>query len=509
MKDIIHFAEDRSEYCLEVKPGDCSIVIFGASGDLTKRKIIPALFGLFRRELLPEHFLVLGCGRVQMETETFRELFRSVLLSVGSSASVDRFLDRLHYQRIDYQNTDQYLELGAFLQSMEKRYHVVGPRVFYLATPPDLILPISTGLCSAGLSLPDTGREGRMIIEKPFGRDLNSAAGLNKALAKVWPETGIYRIDHYLGKETVQNILILRFANIVFEPVWNRQYIDHVQITVAESDGVGTRASYYEQAGVLRDMFQNHMLQMLALVGMEPPATLSAERYREEKMKLLRAIRPFGPDAIRKETVRGQYIRGNNGYADQRAYRDEPGVFKESSVETSVAMKLWIDNWRWQGVPFYMRSGKRWPKRKTEIAVVFRQVSHSIFSALGAHQLANNTLVLKIQPAEGMGLMLEAKRPGPRNCMSALMMDFDYKDVSSEPTPDAYERLLLDCMTGDRTLFVSAEEVELAWSLLQPILDNWSLPDGLSPLRFYPAGTPGPNEADQLIELDGRKWRPV
>lgn len=508
-RDMVRFIEGRDEYCLETIPEDCSIVIFGASGDLTRRKLIPALFGLFRRGLLPERFLVVGCARGQVDEGKFRELFHASLSTQDEVSRVNQFLAHIHYMAVDYTNTDSYRDLDLFLRELETRTNTSGSRIFYLATPPDLILPISEGLGKAGLVSCMGGTDCRIVIEKPFGSDVASAASLSRSIAAYWPESAIYRIDHYLGKETVQNILVLRFANLVFEPIWNRRYVDHVQITVSEEEGVGTRASYYEQAGALRDMFQNHMLQMLALVGMEPPSTMSAERYREEKLKLLRSVRPFSTRDMGQEVVRGQYAAGVTDGKTKAAYREETGVARSSTVETSVALRLWIDNWRWHGVPFYLRSGKNWPKRTSEIAVVFRQVPHSIFSPITSQQLAQNALVLKIQPAEGMRLTLEAKRPGPRNCMGELALDFDYKDICAEPSPDSYQRLLLDCMVGDRTLFVSAEEVELAWTMLQPILDAWRIPDGPSPLFFYPAGEPGPEEAAELLRRDGREWRPI
>ncbi|HWR28774.1 MAG TPA: glucose-6-phosphate dehydrogenase, partial [Negativicutes bacterium] len=409
----------------------------------------------------------------------------------------------------DYASPEAYPVLSAKLKELEDSQETGGRCVFYLSTPPSLILPITEGLGRAGLSQESAkGRQwAHLVVEKPFGHDQASATALTESLSQYWQESQIYRIDHYLGKETVQNILVLRFANLVFESVWNRQFIDHVQITVGEAEGVGSRANYYEQAGALKDMFQNHMLQMLALVAMEPPAAFTADRYRDEKLKVLRAIRPFNSESIAECAVRGQYTAGEIDDQAVRGYREETDIKADSEVETTAALKVMIDNWRWEGVPFYLRSGKRWKRRVSEIAIVFRRVPHSMFGPMTPEQLAANTLVLKIQPAEGMGLTLEAKRPGAKNCMSALSMDFDYRDVCKEASPDAYERLLLDCMASDQTLFVQKEEVDLAWSILTPVIEAWQDPKGPSPLQFYPAGECGPKAVDDLLEKDGRSWR--
>lgn len=509
-REIIHFDDSRAEYCMEVAADDCGIVIFGASGDLTRRKLVPALFQLYRRSLLPKSFFVLGCARAPLSQDDFRDIFRTAMSMEGSYVEhLDDFLRHFYYLGFDYASVDGYPVLAAKLKELEAAHETGGRCIFYLSTPPNLILPITEGLGRVGLSKESTEshRWAHLVVEKPFGHDRESATALTEALARYWQESQIYRIDHYLGKETVQNILVLRFANIVFESVWNRQFIDHVQITVGELEGVGSRANYYEQAGALKDMFQNHMLQMLALVAMEPPAAFTADRYREEKLKVLRAIRPFTRENMADSVVRGQYGAGVVDGKAVRGYRDEPGIRADSQVETTAALKVMIDNWRWKGVPFYLRSGKRWKRRVSEIAVVFRRVPHSMFCPMTPEQLTANTLVLKIQPAEGMGLTIEAKRPGAKNCMSALSMDFDYRDVCKEVSPDAYERLLLDCMTSDQTLFVQKEEVDLAWSILTPVLEAWQDPDGPVPLQFYPAGECGPEAADELLQKDGRSWR--
>ncbi|MBP2665107.1 MAG: glucose-6-phosphate 1-dehydrogenase [Firmicutes bacterium] len=510
-REIVQFDEARAEYCLEVKADACAIVIFGASGDLTHRKLIPSLFNLFRRGLLPEHFFVLGCARAKMTDDSYRKNIEDILnrSENGAPAASAAFISHLFYLEIAYDEAAAYHHLAERLAELEKVQGTGGRRMFYLSTPPNLILPITRSLGQMGLAreIPGPGHWPHLVIEKPFGHDSVSAAVLTDALSEYWQESQIYRIDHYLGKETVQNILVLRFANIVFESVWNRQFIDHVQITVGESDGVGSRAQYYEQAGTLRDMFQNHMLQMLSLVAMEPPAEFTAERYREEKLKLLRAIRPFSRETLHDVAVRGQYTAGSSDEKSVPGYTQEAGVNPDSHVETTAALKVMIDNWRWEGVPFYLRSGKRWNRRVSEIAVVFRRVPHSMFGPMTPEQLTANTLVLKIQPAEGMGLTLEAKRPGAKNCISALSMDFDYRDVCHEASPDAYERLLLDCMASDQTLFVQKEEVALAWSILAPVMAAWQEPGGSSPLHSYPAGEFGPAASEELLRKDGRTWR--
>jgi glucose-6-phosphate 1-dehydrogenase len=359
-----------------------------------------------------------------------------------------------------------------------------------------------------GLTGQEAGRWARVVVEKPFGHDLASSRKLDSALHQWLTEEQIYRIDHYLGKETVQNIFILRFANAIFEPIWNRRYIDHVQITVAETLGVENRAGYYEQSGALRDMFQNHMLEMLSLVAMEPPAAFEADRHRDEKVKLLRSIRPFPRTGLSDWLVRGQYAASASD-GGLLPYRQEKSVRPDSQTETYVAMKVMVDNWRWQGVPFYLRSGKRLAKQVSEIAITFKPVPHSMFGAIASELLQPNVLTLKIQPEEGIALSIEAKRPGPRMCMSNLTMNFAYKDVFGERSGNAYERLLLDCMAGDQTLFVRHDGAELAWTVLEPILETWQNPAAELPLEFYASGSHGPQAADRLLGRDGRRWRPL
>ena len=498
----------REQLSYEQKPDSCTIVIFGASGDLTHRKLMPALFALHRKKMLPERVSILGVARSNISDEEFCGMIRKAVTGIegGDAADVDAFCRRCYYLAGRYDSPTLYDQLSAALESLEETYHTNRNCLFYLATPPNLFLTITEGLSNAGLTAETSRRAwSRVVIEKPFGRDLASSRILDTALKQHLSESQIYRIDHYLGKETVQNILILRFANAIFEPLWNRKYIDHVQITVAEELGVENRAGYYEQAGALRDMFQNHMIQMLSLTAMEPPAKFEANRYRDEIVKLIRAIRPFPDDSLGESIVRGQYIGSEDG--SMAAYGQEKGVAPQSATETFVAMKLFIDNWRWQGVPFYLRSGKRLHNKVSEIAIAFKPVPHSIFDPITPADLSPNMLVLKIQPEEGIGLKLEAKTPGPKLSMNALTLNFAYKDIFGATTPNAYERLLLDCMTGDQTLFVRSDAVELSWELFMPVLEAWEKDAAANPLRYYPAGSWGPVEAHELIGQDGHTWR--
>lgn len=507
---FINHSDIREELCIEIKPERCGIIIFGASGDLTHRKLLPALFNLYRKGLMPDHFFVLGCARSNRTDETFRRGAQEALAKDGSgegSEILGAFLSRCHYLAGNYADGALYQQLDERLTGLEAEYETQGNRFFYLATPPDLFCPICDGLAQRGLTDEWAGNWVRVVLEKPFGSDLTSSKALDNSLSKYLTEKQIYRIDHYLGKETVQNILILRFANAIFEPLWNRKYIDHIQITVAESLGVENRAGYYEQAGALRDMFQNHMLQMLALVAMEPPVLFDAKGYRDEKFKLLQSIRPFPVNQLNHWVVRGQYSKGILSDQSARAYCEEKGVKADSQTETYVACKMMIDNWRWQGVPFYLRSGKRLAKKVSEIAIFFKIIPHSMFGPIAPTDLSQNVLVLKIQPEEGIGLTLEAKFPGPKMCMSCLSLNFSYHEIFGEQSPDAYERLLLDCMTGDQALFLRSDSIEQSWAALEPILKTWREIPSLNPLYLYSAGSSGPDAADLLLSREGRNWR--
>ena len=497
----------------ENKPDNCGIIIFGASGDLTRRKLIPALFNLYRRGLMPREFYILGTARTTMSDDAFRQVQRKTLNRPGwdfSQEILDRFLSRLYYQPVGYDELESYQRLSVKMKQIEENTKKLENHIYYLSTPPALYRPIINRLSDSGLTH-ESERQcacSRVVIEKPFGNDLKSAESLNQSLLKKLEEKQIYRIDHYLGKETVQNILMFRFANAIFEPVWNRRYIDNVQIIASEQIGVEHRAGYYEQAGLLRDMFQNHMLQLLSLVAMEPPTSFFGERIRDEKVKLLRSIKPFPIENLNRWVVRGQYGPGTIDGHQVAAYRNEKNVSPESEVETFVAMKILIDNWRWQGVPFYLRSGKRLPRKVTQIAITFNRVPHSMFTPLSPDELHRNVLILNVQPEEGMSLIMQAKQPGAKMCMSPLTMDFKYREAFNFAIPDAYERLLLDVMLGDQLLFIRKDGMHQAWNLITPILEAWKEGGaGRHPLSLYPSGSWGPDQADRLPRADGRTWR--
>jgi glucose-6-phosphate 1-dehydrogenase len=511
MEQIEEYMEVRGGFCVDERPKPCGLVIFGASGDLTHRKLIPSLFSLFRRNLLPYEFFIIGCARTPMTDDEFRQKARDSVknrFTDAKASDLDVFIRRCAYHAGDYQEAATYTSLSERLKQLDKEHSTEGNHVFYLATPPSLYCPISGQLNSAGLlAEPEEGSPYiHVVIEKPYGRDLTSAMDLDRELHHIMAERQIYRIDHYLGKETVQNILMFRFANAVFEPIWNRRYVDHVQITVAESLGVEHRAGYFEQAGLLRDMFQNHMLQMLALVAMEPPVSFDGDRVRDERAKLMRSIKPFMLNGIEHCILRGQYTEGSINGAGVPGYRQEPGVAANSDIETFIAAKVFVDNWRWQGVPFYMRAGKRLERKVSEIAVIFKRVPYSMFVPLSPEELTPNVLVMNVQPEEGIALTIQAKQPGAKLCMNSLTMDFRYQEIFGIELPDAYERLLLDCMLGDQTLFWRSDGIEASWSLVTPVLERWVQDRETCPLTFYKAGSWGPQEADELMKRDGRRW---
>ncbi len=510
MKDIHPTVLPQEIACAEVKAPPCGMVVFGASGDLVRRKLLPSIFELFRRYLLSENFYFLGCGRTEFSDQQYREAAASAIReSLGDvqAEMLGRFVKGLYYLKGDYGDESFYESIAAKLVLLDKAHKTENSRVFYLAVPPPLYKTIVEGLGKAGLSCPG-GPECervRLVVEKPFGRDFESAAELNRTIKGHFTERQIYRIDHFLGKETVQNILMFRFANTIFEPVWNRNFIDHIQITIAESGGIGHRGGYYDKAGALRDMFQNHMLGMLALVAMEPPASFEADQIRNEKVKLLNCIRPLNAQQVDDNFVRGRYAAGVIEGKNVPAYNQEPNVDSDSATETFIGAKLFVDNWRWRDVPFYLRTGKRLAARKTEIAVIFKKMPHSMFVSAGLGDLPANMLVMQIQPEEGISLSFQAKRPGSKVCMGTLRMQFCYADVFGHQPPEAYQRLLLDCMLGDQTLFTRQDDVELSWKLLEPILKVWE--NNSSKLYEYPSGSESFPQADRLIESDDRKWR--
>jgi glucose-6-phosphate 1-dehydrogenase len=483
------------------------IVIFGATGDLSRRKLLPALYTLFRHRLLPAGFALLGAALDEIGEDKFRDEAAASIRAHARNQPVDEaslkaFCAELGYHRLDFADQEGFGALGKRLDALEEERHTGGNAVFYCATPPPTYPLIAKQLKAAGLARHRGGYR-RIVVEKPFGSDLASARSLNRVLAGVFPENSVYRIDHYLGKETVQNILAFRFANAIFEPIWKGHYVDHVQITVAEPIGIEKRAAYYERAGALRDIVQNHGFQLLALMTMEPPVAFDAS-VRDEKLKVLKAIRPLTDGEVATRTVRGQYQAGWVQGEEAVGYRQEPGVAPDSDTETFAALRLEVDNWRWARAPIYLRTGKRLPKQATEIRVQFRRPPHLSFGPDQTRELEPNAITLRIQPEEGISLRFGAKVPSAGVVIRSVNMDFMYASSFLVETPDAYERLLLDCMVGDPTLFTRSDEVEAAWGLIDPIEAAWR--EDRPHVAPYAAGTWGPEDADRLIEVDGRKW---
>lgn len=494
------------------QPGDpCTMVIFGAGGDLTKRKLIPALYNLAKGKLLPEQFAIVGVSREEYSTEQFRQMntqeIRQFAAGGFDTQSWEWFAKRLYYLSGDFKDPEAYKRLDGILGQVDKEQSTQGNRLFYLATSPSFFAEIVKQLGAAGLVKQEkTPPWKRVVIEKPFGHDLASAVALNHDIDQVLDEKQVYRIDHYLGKETVQNILAFRFANGIFEPVWNRRYVDHVQVTVAEELGVELRGDYYDRAGAMRDMVPNHIFQLITLTAMEPPISFDAEAVHDEQTKILRAIQPMHPEQVLDHAVRGQYGDGAMDGKRVPAYRHEPRVAPDSNTETFVALALHIDNWRWAGVPFYLRTGKRLHERVTQIVIRFRRPPFVLFRKTSVDKIPPNELVISIQPDEGISLSFEAKVPGPVVRLGAVDMDFQYSDYFGSTPSTGYETLLYDCMLGDPTLFQRADMVEAAWTVVQPILDVWK---ALPPRDFpnYAAGSWGPEAARELLQREGREWR--
>ncbi|MDE0336798.1 MAG: glucose-6-phosphate dehydrogenase [Caldilineaceae bacterium] len=516
------------------------MVIFGASGDLANRKLLPAIYRLSQQRLLPPNFVILGYARSPLSDDELRQRARASMMANPEvefqSADWDLFAPRLYYVSGEYDDVEGFQRLRDRMTMLEEQWSIGGNRLFYLSTPPSVYEPVITCLGAAGLVEPaSTQSWTRVVIEKPFGSDLKSAHKLNDHVLSVFNEEQVYRIDHYLGKETVQNVLVFRFANGIFEPIWNRNYVDNVQITVAESIGVEGRGGYYEKSGALRDMMQNHLLQLVSLTAMEPPIAFDAKAVRDQKVNLLQAIRPMQPEEVPDYVVRAQYGAGTAATRPVPAYLEENGVDGDSTTETYVAWRLEIDNWRWQGVPFYLRTGKALPRKASEISVTFRRAPHLLFDStdgfsdatgeddsgvrsvaqgmgLNGDSLSRNILTMRIQPDEGITLKTLAKRPGPSVNLTPVNLEFTYGHSFGEP-PDAYQRLILDVVLGDSTLFTRRDEVELAWQRITQVLDGWRMQEeltgnGRKPFRLphYPAGTWGPREADVLLEKEGQHW---
>ncbi|MFQ5808597.1 MAG: glucose-6-phosphate dehydrogenase [Armatimonadota bacterium] len=494
------------------RPDDCILVIFGASGDLTQRKLLPALFALHRQDLLPKRFAVLGVSRTKMSDESFRGHVAESIERFAGDNGIDarklrEFAQRVHYEPVDTSSAAGYGQLKARLAALHSEYGTAGNCMYYLAMPPRLYEPTAAHLGHSGLNMQGdrTGWK-RIVIEKPFGHDLESAQSLNGSLLRTFHEDQIYRIDHYLGKETVQNVLVFRFSNGIFEPLWNRNYVHYVEITSAEHIGMEGRGAYYDRAGVVRDMVQNHLLQIVGLMAMEPPSSFDAHAIRNESLKVFQSLRPLTEREIEENVVRGQYMPSTVRGEPVAGYRDEEGVAADSRTETFVALRFYIDNWRWGGTPFLLRAGKRLPTRVTEVVIHFKPTPHRLLGPETELPRGRNQLIIRIQPDEGILLRFGMKLPGAGFEVKDVAMDFHYSDLSDTHIPEAYERLLLDCMLGDATLYARNDVVEACWAFVDPILKAWEAkPD--AKLYGYPAGTWGPKEADALVRGYADQWR--
>jgi glucose-6-phosphate 1-dehydrogenase len=495
-----------SGYYVSSEP--CTVVLFGASGDLAKRKVIPAMYDLANHNALGSSYAIVGFARTPMNDDSFRSAIGEAAKTISEVGPIDskqwgEFASNLHYHAGEYGSTEDFKKLAEHLKELESQKGLSGNRLFYLSTPPEVYKDIVEQLGAAGLAKPTSPNAWvRIIIEKPFGRDLTTAKELNKIVLSVFEESQVYRIDHYLGKDTVQNLLVLRFSNGIFEPLWNRNYVDHVQITAAETLGVERRGGFYETAGALRDMIQSHVLQLTSLVAVEPPASFDATAVRNEKLKVLQSIRPFDLGMVAQSVVRAQYAAGDVDGKQVPGYRSEQGVNPKSRTETFVAAKVLIDNWRWAGVPFYLRTGKRLARRTTEIVIQFKKAPHIVFRE---REVDANRLVLNIQPDEGISVSFGAKRPGPEMSIGNVTMNFSYREGFGDGARSAYATLLSDCVRGDATLFDRGDSVEAAWSLVDPILDVWSAAKTAT-VPQYASGSWGPRESDALLEHEGRQW---
>jgi glucose-6-phosphate 1-dehydrogenase len=494
------------------KPDQATMVIFGASGDLTKRMLIPSLFDLYVQNQLPETFQIIGSSRTKMSHDQFRLNMSEACTSIQKKAPQtklwDEFSKALFYIPGDLQDENGYKSIDSFIKERLSTHSTSDNRLYYFSVAPQFHEVLVNHLGKAGMASEEKGWK-RIIVEKPFGTDLKSAQRLNASIHKSFSEDQIFRIDHYLGKETVQNILVFRFGNSIFEPLWNRNYIDHVQITVSEELGIGDRASYYDKSGVVRDILQNHVLQLMTLTAMEPPIAFEANALRDEKVKVLRAIRPADPSAVDNMSLMAQYSQSQINGKDVLGYLDEPGVPKNSRTPSYALLKLFIDNWRWQNVPFYLRSGKRMTSKVTEIVIEFKCPPHLLFSSMDDDCIQANTLNIRIQPDEGIHLKFLAKVPGAGMEMSSVDFNFYYKtDFEGKDLPTAYERLLMDAIQGDASLFARSDEIEQAWKIIDPIIKSWDT-DENKKLAHYPAGSWGPVEADEFMDVDNRYWHPI